>query len=153
MATARGWRAGLTISIKIVHRAVAFSLGKKRGISFSFSRELDELEDWKKFHSFSWWRLALLKSREPVPSGSSTRHRKYLDVKGCHWFDTIWDFQRAYGLSELGFLIAFKNPPGSLIMYWHLNISKKKSVRWSLAKLFICLSWPFFKQRARQCSG
>lgn len=45
MATARGLRAGLTISIKIVHRAVAFSLGKKRRISFSFSRELDELED------------------------------------------------------------------------------------------------------------
>lgn len=45
MATARGLRARLTISIKIVHRAVAFSLGKKRRISFSFSRELEELED------------------------------------------------------------------------------------------------------------
>lgn len=95
----------------------------------------------------------MLKSRGPVPCGSSTRHRRYLDVKGCHWFDTVWDFQKAYGLSVLGFLIAFKNPPGSLIITRHVNISRKKSVPWSLAKLLICLSWPFLSNEPGSAVG
>lgn len=53
-------------------------------------------------------------------------------------------FRRTNGLSELGFLIAFENPSGSLIMSWHLNTSRKKKIKsapWFLAKFFVCLSW------------
>jgi len=45
VATARALNPALRVPIKIAHRAQTFSSGRKRGISFSFSEEVGELEN------------------------------------------------------------------------------------------------------------